>query len=198
MLWEFWEAVPLCSAEPLPVVAKRRGPRWPVVSCGYCTDLTHQSEIKALSVANIKGLLLVRPVPRASFSAEHINKVWVTRRLITDHEGRDGCSWTSPGTRPVNIHTGTCHHQRQCSSGLLKCLKLSNFFFQLHSLTKKLEQRRLTKTRRMKLSWVICFCDKEVNVFLLILFFKAARFYFLLIDWQHVVDRHVDVLLFYR
>lgn len=127
-LWEFWGKEQLCSAEPFPVVAKRRGPRWPLVSCGYCTDLTHQSEIKALTVTNIKGLRLVCPVPRASFSAEHINKVLVTRKLITDHEGRDGCSWTSPGTRPVNIHTGTCHHQRQCSSGLLKCLKLSIYF----------------------------------------------------------------------
>lgn len=27
---------------------------------------------------------------------------------------------------------------------------------------------------------------------------KAAWFYFLLIDWQHVVDGHVNVLLFYR
>lgn len=41
--------------------------RWPVVSFCYCTDLTHQSEIKALTVANIKGLLLACPVPRVFF-----------------------------------------------------------------------------------------------------------------------------------
>lgn len=44
-----------------------KGARWPVVSFCYCTDLTHQSEIKALTVANIKGLLLACPVPRGFF-----------------------------------------------------------------------------------------------------------------------------------
>lgn len=39
----------------------------PVVSLCYCTDLTHQSEIKVLTVANIKGLLLACPVPRGLF-----------------------------------------------------------------------------------------------------------------------------------
>lgn len=41
--------------------------RWPVVSLCYCTDLTHQSEIKALTVANIKELLLACLVPRVFF-----------------------------------------------------------------------------------------------------------------------------------
>ena len=53
-----------------PVVEKKKkdgGARWPVVSLCYCADLTHQSEIKALTVANIKGLLLVCPVPRGFF-----------------------------------------------------------------------------------------------------------------------------------
>ncbi len=44
-----------------------KGARWPVVSFCYCTNLTHQSEIKALTVANIKGLLLACPVPRDFF-----------------------------------------------------------------------------------------------------------------------------------
>lgn len=100
-----------------------------MVSLGYCTDLTHQSEIKALTVANIKGLLLVCPVPRASFLLSILIKCGSQGGSSLIMKEEMGAPEPTPGVSPVNIHPGTCRHQRQCSSGPVERLKSYEFFF---------------------------------------------------------------------
>lgn len=107
--------------DTFPVVEK--GARWPVVSLRYCTDLTHQSEIQALTVANIKGLLPACPVPRGFFLLSILIHCRSQGGSSLIMKGRMDAPEPHPGMIQVNIHTGTYSHQRRCRSGPLEWLK---------------------------------------------------------------------------
>lgn len=142
-----------------PVVGKKKksGARWPVVSLCYCADLTHQSEIKALTVANIKGLLLVCPVPRGFFLLSiliHCRSQGGSSPLIMKGRG------DTPEPRQAWFQSIFIlehnSHQRQCSSGPLNWLKWCETFFFLQPgfysrrILEKQDTRRRKKEKKVR------------------------------------------------